>query len=221
MMREIDPEKAKMAQTILKKKKVFVFSCLLSLLDCSTRSARKKLNQWHTVNSYNHNGRYYALPEVPTFDENGLWKYKNIFFSKHGSLKNTVVHLVRSSPSGLLGNQIGEIVGLSHRSFLHHFRDAPGIRREKHENIYVYFSGDDDAYKQQVKSRLDALTLSARHLTDADVVMILVAVIKHHDITVNDLAMLPELKGTNVSPPILRDFFERYGLEKKTLNSER
>ena len=219
-MTKINPKKIKNAQTALKRKKGFTFALLLSLLNCSTRSGRFRLKQWGSLSSYNHNGRYYTLPSVPHFDENGLWHYKNKYFSKHGTLKNTVVHLVRTSTSGLTGNQIGEIVGLSPRSFLHHFSNTPGIRREKHGGLYVYFS-DDDRYKQQVANRLDSLTLSAKYLTDADAVIILVAVIAHHNITIDNLAMLPEIKEKNFSTPILREFFERHGFKKKTPNLER
>lgn len=205
----------------LKKKKVFTFSLLLSMLKCSTRSGRNILRQWGTYNSYNHNGRYYTLPDVPKFDGNGLWKYKGVFFSKHGTLKNTVVHLINSATSGLTGNQIGEIVEISPQSFLCHSRDAPGIRREKYDGVYVYFSDDNDRYKQQTHSRLDALTISAKYLSDADAVLILVAMIKHHNITADNLAALPEIKEKNISHMILREFFERHGIGKKTPNLKR
>ncbi len=86
-MRKLDPEKITHAKAVLEQKKVFSFDQLLSLLECSTRYGRTKLKQWRTYNSYNKNGRYYALPEVPIFDENGLWHYGDIYFSKHGTLK--------------------------------------------------------------------------------------------------------------------------------------
>ena len=40
--------------------------------------------------SYSHAGRYYTLRHIPNFDENGLWHFKDISFSKFGTLKATV-----------------------------------------------------------------------------------------------------------------------------------
>ena len=216
-MTKIDPKKA---QAVLKKKRVFLFPFFISLLKCSVRTGRMKLKQWGIYSSYNQNGQYYAMPTIPQFDQNGLWHYKGIFFSKHGTLKNTVVHLVNASSYGLTGNQIGEIVKLSPRSFLHHFRDAPGILREKHDGVYVYFSKDDDTYNQQVQNRLQTIDRTVQ-ITDADAVVILVALIKQPDISLDDLAQLPDLKGKAFSPAVIRTFLEHHDLLKKTLDIRR
>ena len=120
--------------------KVFTLEHLMASLGCSRPTARLKLRDWQAYTSYNQNGRYYTLPMVPRFDENGIWFYKNIFFSKYGNLKKTVVHLINKSPSGLTGNEIGNLVSLSPRLFLHHFRNVAGIKREKRDGVYVYYS---------------------------------------------------------------------------------
>ncbi len=226
----IPKEKVRKAERILQKEKTFTIDLLASLLDCSTPGARLKLKQWQAHTSYNQNGRYYALPAIPRFDENGLWDYRQIHFSRQGTLKNTVVHLVHKSSSGLSGNQIGELVKLSPRSFLHHFRDAPGLRREKHDGVYVYFSSDSDRYELQLENRLADLALGTGPLSDADAVIILAALIKgcpvglrgkHHGVTAEQIAALPEVKERKLSPFVIRQFMERYGLLKKTPATER
>jgi hypothetical protein len=65
--------------------------------------ALKKLG-YHT--SYNHNAGYYALAEVPQFDEWGLWRYRDVRFSRAGTLLETLVVLVSRSPGGLT---VGEL----------------------------------------------------------------------------------------------------------------
>ncbi len=100
-MPRIDPESLKQAQIVLQKKKIFTLNELLSALNCSTRSARSLLKQWQSLSSYNQNGRYYTLPNIPHFDKNGLWRFGEIHFSKHGTLKKTVIELANASLSGL------------------------------------------------------------------------------------------------------------------------
>jgi len=215
-MAKITPEKIEAAHTVLKKTKVFTLPQLVAMLECSSRTAQTKLQQWQVYNSYNHNGRYYALPNVPRFDEHGRWQYQQIFFSRHGTLKNTVVQLVRQASAGLTGQQIGELVQLSPRSFLHHFRDTPGLRREKHGGVYVYFAADPDSYAQQRENRLAELAREAGPLSDAEAVLILAALIKHCGLTAEQLAALPEVQARKISPLVIGEFLARHGLLKKT-----
>ena len=215
-MVRIDAETNKKTQQILKREKVFTMERLVSILKCSSRTAQTKLKQWRTYTSYNQNGKYYTMPTIPRFDVNGLWRYENKYFSRHGNLKKTVIHLIHNSESGLSGDQIGKLIGLSPRSFLHHFSGLPEIRREKKEGVYVYFSGDPQKYTQQMSNRMTPLHHTAQALTDADAIMILVALIKHHNITIKDIIALPEVKTRGLSSSIIRKFLEHHDLIKKT-----
>lgn len=200
--------------------KVFTVQQLVSSLSCSVPTARLKLKQWKAYTSYNHNGRYYALPKVPRFDKNGLWCYEDVCFSKHGNLKRTIVYLIDSSPSGLTGKEIGSLVRLDPRSFLHHFRAVGGIQREKIEGVYVYFSENPDRYEKQLKSRSQVARSGEELLSDSDAVVILSALIKHHDISVEDIMGLPEIRMHKISSSVIRDFLDRHGLLKKTLTTK-
>ncbi|MEJ2353206.1 MAG: hypothetical protein P8Y03_25745 [Anaerolineales bacterium] len=213
-MQRIDPNAVRSTRSSLKKKKVFDFPMLLFLLNCSVRTGRSMLRKWRAHTSYNKNGQYYALPDVPRFDENGLWWHKGAYFSKYGTLKNTVVHLVGASSAGLSGEQIGELVGLDPRSFLHHFRDTPGMQRRKHQGVYVYFSDGVARFEEQLRARLEAIASDA-DLSDADAVVILVVLIKHYGIEPESIALLPEVKAKGISAAAIQRFVERHDLKKR------
>lgn len=215
-MLKFNEKKLKSVFKFLEDKKVFTLDQLVSSLSCSTPTARLKLKQWQAYTSYNQNGRYYTVPTVPRFDENGLWSYEAISFSKYGNLRNTVVHLINNSPLGLTGNEIGNLVRLPPRSFLHHFRNVAGICREKGEGVYVYFSDDVGRYKEQVRNRSRALIAEGKLLSDADVIVILRALIRHHGITMEEIMGLPEVRGGDFSRVVIREFLDRHGLLKKT-----
>lgn len=220
-MPKITEEKVERAHRLLKGKKVFTFDQVTSLLNCSTRTARAKLKQWNAISSYNQNGGYYVLPGVPRFDGRGLWHYRNIFFSRYGTLKRTVAALVNKSETGLSGKQIGEMVRLSARSFLHHLRDVRGMRREKHGGVFIYFSDDPDRYKQQLENRLAELAADAGPISDAEAVMILAALIKRQGIAIDEILALPEIKNRKIAPLAVGRFMERHGLVKKTPAAKR
>ena len=50
--------------------------------------------------SYSHGGTYYTLDSIAQYDELGLWSYRDIHFSRHGTLLNTAEALVTQSPAG-------------------------------------------------------------------------------------------------------------------------
>jgi hypothetical protein len=204
----------------LENAKVFTLQQVVSSLSCSTPTARLKLKRWKAYTSYNHNGRYYAMPTVPRFDNKGLWYYEDVSFSKYGNLKRTIVHLINSSPSGLTGSEIGALVRLDPRSFLHHVRDVEGIQREKIEGVYVYFSENPDTYREQLRDRSKVARSGEALLSDSDAVVILAALIKHHDITVEAIMGLPEIRMHKISSSAIREFLDRHGLLKKTLTTK-
>ena len=219
-MTRLDQSRIKAAWVHFEKTKIFTIGDLTSILKCSISSARVKLKQWQTYTSYNLNGRYYTLPQVPQFDRHGLWRYDNAAFSKHGNLKKTIVHLVTSAPAGLTGSQLGELLGLSPQSFMHHFRKCPGICREKHDGVYVYFSDETSINERQVEERRSIIHRAAViTISDPEAVMILVAIIKHHGISAEEILMLPEIRKSKIKLTAIQGFLNFHGLEKKILDS--
>lgn len=219
-MGRLDQKKIEAVWNQLEKIKVFNIGDLTSLLTCSVPNARLKLRQWEAYTSYNQNGRYYSLPQIPRFNDYGLWHYKNVAFSQHGNLKKTVIHLVNASSAGLSGKQVGEILGLSPQSFLHHFRNCPGIHREKHEGVFIYFSDIDQVYEKQLQERKSLASRSAIvTLSDPEAVLILVAIIREHGISAEEIAALPEIKKSNIKLSTIKGFMSYHGLLKKTPDS--
>jgi len=208
--------KIEFTRSTIKKEKIFTLKRIIAILECSSRTAQTKLKLWKTYTSYNQNGKYYTLPEIPEFNHHGLWRYKNVAFSKHGNLKKTIIHLVSVSPAGLSGRQLGELLGLSPQSFLHHFRECPGIHREKHDGVFVYFCDNGELHKKQVQQRSLIVCRSAMvTISDSEAVMILVAVIRHHGISAEEILALPEIKKSKMKSANIQGFMEYHGLLKK------
>jgi hypothetical protein len=216
----IDSKKIDFARSAVKREKIFTLNRLVSILDCSSRTAQAKLKLWKAYTSFNRNGKYYTLPEIPHFDVHGIWRFKKVAFSKHGNLKKTIVHLVTSAPAGLTGRQLGELLGLLPQSFLHHFRSCPGILREKHDAVYVYFSDDASVYERQVQQRSSLVCRPAvATISDPEAVMILVAIIRDQGISAEQILALPEIKKSKMTKPAIQGFLQDHGLVKKIPDS--
>jgi hypothetical protein len=204
---------------ILRIKKVVTLAELMLNLNCSRRTAQRRLADWQALRSYNRNGGYYTLPDIPTFDANGLWRYRGVFFSRFGSLPETFVHLVSQSPAGLTASEAGELLGLRPSSFLWSLRDHQALRREKHGGRYLYVSSDPARCQAQKQQR--ALMCGAARLpTDAEAVAILIEKIQHPDLSHEALSRRLEKRKVFVQPDLIDDFFVRHNLAvKKTPHS--
>jgi len=202
---------------VFKKKKVLMIEELSRLLGSSLVTARRRLKQWKAYTSYNQNGCYYVLPDIAKFDTYGLWRHQDILFSQHGNLKQTVIALVKNSPAGLTGSQIGKLISLAPRSFLSHFRNESQLRREMIEGRFVYFASDKATYIQQEKIRQTPTNQAdMRAPTDAEAVVILVERIKHSGLSIEDLAKTLRKVGYRFSAEAIRHFLNSHGLLKKT-----
>src|SRR4030067_2102583 len=134
--------------------KVLTIEQLVDLLKSSVITARRRLKKWETLTSFNQNGRYYTLPKIPRFDNNGIWKYQTILFSKYGNLKQTILELVRRSEVGLSAREVAQIVEIpSNSSIFSQLQRVSGVKRDKHQGHFVYFSDQQERYQRQ-KSHL-------------------------------------------------------------------
>lgn len=212
--------KEKRALQWFRRHQVMQLDQLVELLGCSVPTVRRRLKEWKTYTSYNHNGRYYVLPDAARFDAYGLWQHGSIRFSQHGTLKETVIHLVTQSEGGLSAQEIGRLLGLSPHSFLSHFREVAGLQREKVQGRLVYFAADEPLRREQRKQRerLDQAALAALP-TEAEAVPLLVERIKHPDLGLPELSRRLRKQGISLSPESIRRFFAQHGLQKKTPDS--
>lgn len=205
---------------VFKKEKIVTIVLLATWLSCSIATARRRLKQWGAYTSYNHNGRYYTLPQIAKFDANGLWRYRGVFFSKHGNLKQTLVHLVTHSAQGLSGAELGELLGLQPRSFLSHFRRHPALYREELLGRWIWFSADPKIGKTQKHARLACAVIKAPRMpSDMEAVMILVDLIHHPNSGLEQIANRLKPKGLDIDVEAIRQLFVQHDLLKKTVDS--
>ena len=72
----------------------------------------RKLKALGYQTSYSHRGKYYTLVEIPAFDRQGLWSYRNVWFSRDGRLLDTTQRFVEEAIAGLTAS---ELAAISHR----------------------------------------------------------------------------------------------------------
>lgn len=202
-----------------RRKKVITLPELKQEIRSSVRTIRRRLQEWGALASFNHNSRFYTLPELPQFDEYGLWFHRDIGFSSHGHLPQTIVALVQKSPGGLTAAELGQRLRLDPRSFLWQFHQHPSLQREKHQGHYVYFTMDPALAARQKAVR--SVALAPVPLPSAEEsIAVLVQAIQHPDHNPEQLAADLHSTYPHLSAPSIRALFEHHHLTlKKTPRS--
>src|SRR5579863_4286780 len=89
----------------------------------------RKLSTLPYRTSYSHRGAYYTLDPLAHYDELGLWSYRDIHFSRQGTLLDTTVALVTQSPAGYFTDELDAVVRVAAKDAL---RQLTQRRSEEH-----------------------------------------------------------------------------------------
>src|SRR4051812_35971665 len=92
---------------------VFTLAQLGSALPFAAITIRRCLKTLGCFSSFNHNARYYTLPDRPRFSAQGLWFYRSIGFSCHRSLTRTLLVLARDAPTGATPEELSTLLRTS------------------------------------------------------------------------------------------------------------
>jgi hypothetical protein len=211
----------KLALERFRRQKIITIDQLVELLTCSVITARRRLKKWKTYTSINQNGRYYTLPQIPVFDEYGLWRYRTVLFSKHGNLTQTIVAMIQASTKGLSTVQIADILDLApNSSFISRIKNVLGVKREKHQGRFVYFSDQPEIYTRQ-KDRWFETEDTVGFPTDAQAIILLVHLIKHPGVGIDQLTQQVSKKDKPIDSDSVRRFLQFHGLLKKIADTMR
>ena len=161
--------------------------------------------------SYSHAGRYYTLAHIPRFDDHGLWFHGQVRFSKHGTLRDTVVALVQQAP--------GDIPTSSCRGFwAFGFMTRCAIwSLPRIGAVFVYLSADGERAAEQLRYREEtdrAIAEMLRVATDEEVVEVLVEALKEApEIPAPELvARRLVARGIRLEPHHVEQVYEEHGL---------
>jgi hypothetical protein len=200
-------------------RKVITIHELANLLGTSLPTARRRLKAWNALTSYNKNGRYYILPDVPQFNDYGLWHYRDVRFSRYGNLTQTLIQLVRDSHAGLSASELAELLRLNPRSFLWLFRNHPDLKRSRRKGRFIYFAAKLEIYRQQNEQRV-TMDASTNLPSSTEAVAILVETIKHPEFGIRQLCAHLKRQQVAVSEEDVTNLFAHHGLIlKKTRRS--
>jgi len=113
----------------------------------------RKLKELSYRTSYSHRGSFYTLDEIATFDEQGLWSFDAVWFSRHGTLVATAEDRVTESEAGYFASEREDILHVPVKEPLLQLVAQGRIARQSVSGLYLYCAGDPRTQQQQVRAR--------------------------------------------------------------------
>jgi hypothetical protein len=140
--------------TLLRRERIATMDQLKGSLGTSVdMTVFRKLRTIPYRTSYSHRGRYYALDEVARFDERGLWTYRDVHFSRFGSLVETSERFVIDAEQGLFASELAQVVQVDVEDPLLQLVRDERLARQKLGGTYLYCSRDPSRRRAQVLAR--------------------------------------------------------------------
>lgn len=179
----------------------------------SIPSVRRFLSVVGYLSSFTHNGSWYTLRSIPRFDRDGLWFFRDIGFSRSGSLTSTLIDLTERSPAGLTAVKLGEKLRVRCHSILVQLCRNGKIQRQKSGRSHVYFSVDPSIAIVQRRA-MTVRNLSVRLPAEFSV-LILVEFIRNPNSSFEDLARAISHKtSVAIDAGQIQRLFDQYDLKK-------
>ena len=113
----------------------------------------RKLKQLSYRTSYSHRGSYYTLDETARFDENGLWSFHSVWFSRQGTLLATAETFVEGSENGYFVEELDHLLHVRTKEPLLRLVQQKRIARQPVSGLYLYCSIDPALRQRQLLAR--------------------------------------------------------------------
>jgi hypothetical protein len=201
---------------------VSILSDLRKILKASRRTVFRALKHVGYLSSYSHAGKFYTLSAIPGFDSNGLWFHRDIGFSKHGTLRATIIVMVKEAPAGHTHEELQAILHLKVHNTLHDLVRDGLIGRVEIDAVYLYVAAGARVARLQVEKRRAMALMPPRDnrtLDMASVVEMLLVVIHKQKASAAQIRSILGAKGLRVTDQQVEDVLDRYGLKKKSKSS--
>ncbi len=172
--------------SLFREQSCWMIDPLAAEMKYSIPSVRRFLAEVGYVSSFTHNGSWYTLHSVPRFDGDGLWFFRDIGFSRSGSLTSALIDLTARSPAGMTAEKLGEKLRVRCHSVLVQLCRNGRLQRQRMARSHVYFSVDPAI--ATVQRRAMAGRILPAQLPAELAVLILVEFIRNPDASFEDLA---------------------------------
>lgn len=123
---------------LIYQEKAVLFTTISSSMACSAVTLRRDLKTLQAITSYTHRGSYVTLPDVPVFNNTGVWFFKEIGFSIFKNSLELIINVVENSKEGITKAEIESLLRIGISKQIQILIEQERLNRIKIGAQYVY-----------------------------------------------------------------------------------
>lgn len=214
-MLSIDESRQKLLGLFRRQSAVEIETLFDVLQTRSRMSVFRRLSVLGYLSSYSHNGRYYTLKDIPAFDADGLWRHQGVGFSRYGSLKSTVEHMVVEAEAGRTHNELHLRLQVRVHNALLELVRGGRIGREPFAGQYLYVNPDPETASLQMARRREQGS-TAPPLATPMIIEVLLELIQGSTVRADPERIAARLatRGISLEPEQIEAVLDKYGVKK-------
>jgi len=219
----IDPQYLSALDELYRTKRVALLDDLRQALGTDSRTTIfRVLSAAGYLTSYSHAGRYYTLKRITKFDSHGIWLHRGIGFSRHGTLRATVIHPVEISPAGQTHTERQDLLQLRVHDTLRLLVQDHALTRKQFQDAYLYLSSKPKrASAQWVHRQQLAAAAVPEELEPSRVIDVLVDVVRHPSDDAGAVSRRLRALGHSVTAEQVEAVWTHYDLKKTARSRSR
>ena len=181
-------ERLEYIKAFIKKNKAVTISEFFHHIPYCEKTLRRDINDLNGITSYTHRGKFITLPNIPIFDNYGIWFYKDIGFTKY---KNSLDLIIRSidNSEGITKEELEGILRIKISKQIQILLSQKRLNRVKLGAKYFYLSEElaKNKKRQMQILPIDIEEYSDRKVNITDLVAVLKVVLTEYQIDMNNL----------------------------------
>ena len=209
-------ERLEYIKTYIKNKKAVTISELFHHISYCEKTLRRDINELNGITSYTHRGKFVTLPDIPIFNNNGIWFYKEIGFTKFKNSFDLIISIIDNS-EGIAKEGIEGILRINISKQIQILMFRKRLNRIKLGAKYFYLSDElaKDKKRQMQVLPIEIEEYSDRKVNISDLVAVLKVALAEYQIDMNNLKKLIVKYSLQVPIKKIEELLLKYDLSSK------
>lgn len=212
-------ERKRNIEKLFSKEKVVTIEALKNMLDTDfSKTVFRYLKEIGYLSSYNNAGKFYTLPNIPRYDEYGLWHYEAASFSRFGTLKSTISSMIDGSHEGFTHGELKQLLRCRVQNTLNDLIKNNIVSRESINGLFVYTSADRKKVVDQISQREKKSRIGKSQGVGIELPIIIEILLELLRLSIWDTKTISRnlhIRKVTVTEPQVKEVLRHYNLKKK------
>ncbi|MDA3917770.1 MAG: hypothetical protein PF690_12470 [Deltaproteobacteria bacterium] len=209
-------------EKLIKDERVCSFKQIFQRVECSSVTLRRDVKVIDGITSFTHGGEFITLSMIPSFNENGIWFYKKVGFTKFKNSLDLIVNVINSRENSITKETLDKILGIDVYKQIHVLLGRHQITRVKIGKKYHYLPASISKNRKKRLGLLNANNIEEYYdaiVSSSDLVALLKAILVEKKIKIDVKNLKRFTKKYSLKIPLnkIEQLLLKYNLTEKKM----